>query len=143
MRSRCAPSLFPPLSSHSNRITHHPPTHPPPQEHAYYASFGYHVTSPFAVASRSGTPEDLKSLVDEAHRRGIAVLLDVVHSHISSNADDGLAGFDLGAGRGENYFLQGEAGYHAQWDSRLLDYGAFETLRYLLSNARFWLEEYQ
>jgi len=62
------------------------------QEHAYYASFGYHVTNPFAVSSRSGTPEDLKSLVDAAHGLGLAVLLDVVHSHISSNADDGLAG---------------------------------------------------
>lgn len=62
------------------------------QEHAYYASFGYHVTNPFAVSSRSGTPEDLKSLIDAAHGMGIVVLLDVVHSHISSNADDGLAG---------------------------------------------------
>lgn len=113
------------------------------QEHAYYASFGYHVTNPFAVSSRSGTPEDLKALVDEAHRLGIAVLLDVVHSHISSNADDGLAGFDLGQGRGSNYFLQGDAGYHKQWDSRLLDYSCYETLRYLLSNLRYWLDEYQ
>jgi glycosidase len=62
------------------------------QEHAYYASFGYHVTNPFAVSSRSGTPEELKSLVDAAHGLGLVVLLDVVHSHISSNADDGLAG---------------------------------------------------
>ena len=62
------------------------------QEHAYYASFGYHVTNPFAVSSRSGTPEELKALIDEAHRLGVLVLLDVVHSHISSNADDGLAG---------------------------------------------------
>lgn len=62
------------------------------QEHAYYASFGYHVTNPFAVSSRSGTPEELKSLIDAAHGMGIVVLLDVVHSHISSNADDGLAG---------------------------------------------------
>jgi len=66
------------------------------QEHAYYASFGYHVTNPFAVSSRSGTPEELKSLIDAAHGMGIVVLLDVVHSHISSNADDGLAG-ELGA----------------------------------------------
>lgn len=113
------------------------------QEHAYYASFGYHVTNPFAVSSRSGTPEDLKYLVDTAHEHGIHVLLDIVHSHISSNADDGLAGFDVGQGRGQNYFLQGEAGYHKQWDSRLLDYNCYETLRYLLSNVRFWLDEYK
>ena len=112
------------------------------QEHAYYASFGYHVTNPFAVSSRSGTPEDLKYLVDKAHELGIRVLLDIVHSHISSNADDGLAGFDFGQGRGENYFLQGDAGYHRQWDSRLLDYSCYETLRYLLSNVKYWLDEY-
>lgn len=112
------------------------------QEHAYYASFGYHVTNPFAVSSRSGTPEDLKYLVDTAHKHGIHVLLDIVHSHISSNADDGLAGYDFGQGLGQNYFLQGDAGYHRQWDSRLLDYNCYETLRYLLSNVRYWLEEY-
>lgn len=113
------------------------------QEHAYYGSFGYHVTNPFAVSSRSGTPEELKALVDEAHRLGFVVLLDVVHSHISSNADDGLAGFDFGQSRGSNYFLQGDAGYHRQWDSKLLDYGCYEVLRYLLSNLRYWMDEYQ
>ncbi|KAH7615671.1 hypothetical protein Ndes2526B_g09583 [Nannochloris sp. 'desiccata'] len=113
------------------------------QEHAYYGSFGYHVTNPFAVSSRSGTPEELKALVDEAHRLGLVVLLDVVHSHISSNADDGLAGFDFGQGRGANYFLQGDAGYHRQWDSKLFDYSCYEVLRYLLSNIRYWMDEYQ
>jgi 1,4-alpha-glucan branching enzyme len=113
------------------------------QEHAYYGSFGYHVTNPFAVSSRSGTPEELKALVDEAHRLGLVVLLDVVHSHISSNADDGIAGFDFGQGRGSNYFLQGDAGYHRQWDSKLLDYSCYEVLRYLLSNIRYWMDEYQ
>eukprot|EP00889_Picochlorum_renovo_P004352 jgi/Picre1/31382/NNA_006734.t1 len=90
------------------------------QEHAYYASFGYHITNPFAVSSRSGTPEDLKYLVDTAHKHGIHVLLDIVHSHISSNADDGLAGFDVGQGLGQNYFLQGDAGYHRQWDFEIV-----------------------
>lgn len=113
------------------------------QEHAYYASFGYHVTNPFAVSSRSGSPEDLKALIDEAHGMGIIVLLDVVHSHISSNADDGLAGFDLGQKEEDNYFLQGEAGYHRLWDSRVLNYRSYECLRYLLSNLRFWIEENQ
>lgn len=113
------------------------------QEHAYYASFGYHVTNPFAVSSRSGTPEDLKSLIDAAHGMGIVVLLDVVHSHISSNADDGLAGFDLGQPQDQSYFRQGEAGYHAAWDSRVLNYGHWEVQRYLLSNLRYWLDEFQ
>ncbi|KAG2486093.1 hypothetical protein HYH03_015188 [Edaphochlamys debaryana] len=112
------------------------------QEHAYYGSFGYHVTNPFAVSSRSGTPEELKALVDEAHRRGILVLLDVVHSHISHNAVDGLAGFDMGQREEDNYFKQGEAGYHKLWDSRCLNYASWEVQRYLLSNLRSWLEEY-
>ncbi|WIA28178.1 hypothetical protein OEZ86_010746 [Tetradesmus obliquus] len=113
------------------------------QEHAYYASFGYHVTNPFAISSRSGTPEDLKSLIDAAHGMGLVVLLDVVHSHISSNADDGLAGFDMGQGQEANYFRSGEAGYHKQWDSRILNYGHWEVQRYLLSNLRYWLDEFQ
>ncbi|KAK9820161.1 hypothetical protein WJX72_006858 [[Myrmecia] bisecta] len=113
------------------------------QEHSYFASFGYHVTNPFAVSSRSGNPEELKALVDEAHRLGIAVLLDVVHSHISSNADDGLAGFDFGQGEEASYFCSGERGYHKVWDSRLFNYSQWEVLRYLLSNLRWWMDEYK
>lgn len=113
------------------------------QEHAYYASFGYHVTSPFAVSSRSGNPEDLKALVDAAHGLGLVVLLDVVHSHVSSNTDDGIAGFDFGQATEDSYFLTGAAGYHSQWDSRLFNYRNWETLRYLLSNLRWWLDEFR
>ena len=51
-------------------------------------------------------PGSLQALIDEAHRRGIAVLLDVVHSHISGNQDDGLAGFDMGQREQDNYFKQ-------------------------------------
>jgi 1,4-alpha-glucan branching enzyme len=58
-------------------------------EHAYYASFGYQITSFFAISSRYGTPEELKSLIDRAHELGLTVLLDVVHSHASKNAEDG------------------------------------------------------
>jgi len=112
-------------------------------EHSYYGSFGYHVTLPFGVSSRQGTPDDLKYLVDKAHGMGIRVLLDVVHSHICKNVEDGLAGLDLGQAEGDNYFKQGEAGYHKLWDSRLLNYGQWEVLRYLLSNVRYWLDEYQ
>lgn len=111
-----------------------------PQEHAYYASFGYHVTSPFAVSSRSGTPEDLKRLVDAAHALGLRVLLDVVHSHASKNEADGVAGFDLGGGEG-CLVRVGDAGYHSQWDSRVYSYERLETRRYLLSNLKYWVCE--
>lgn len=110
------------------------------QEHAYYASFGYHVTNFFAVSSRCGTPDDLKSLIDKAHELGIVVLMDIVHSHASNNVLDGLNMFD---GTDAHYFHSGARGYHWMWDSRLFNYGEWEVLRFLLSNARWWLEEYK
>jgi 1,4-alpha-glucan branching enzyme len=60
-------------------------------EHSYYGSFGYHVTLPFAVSSRFGTPRDLMELVDAAHGLGLQVLFDIVHSHASSNVADGIS----------------------------------------------------
>eukprot|EP01101_Sappina_pedata_P006724 TRINITY_DN3425_c0_g1_i1.p1 TRINITY_DN3425_c0_g1~~TRINITY_DN3425_c0_g1_i1.p1 ORF type:complete len:734 (-),score=212.92 TRINITY_DN3425_c0_g1_i1:111-2312(-) len=108
-------------------------------EHAYYASFGYQVTNFFAVSSRFGTPEELKELIDEAHRLGIRVLLDVVHSHASKNVADGLNNFD---GSGVQYFHEGERGTHSMWDSRLFNYGHHEVLRFLLSNLIWYVEEY-
>ncbi|CAN6604403.1 hypothetical protein TRVA0_002S04104 [Trichomonascus vanleenenianus] len=108
-------------------------------EHAYYASFGYQVTSFFAASSRYGEPEDLMELIDTAHGMGITVLLDVVHSHACKNVLDGLNYFD---GTEYQYFRAGPAGQHSLWDSRLFDYGKYEVLRFLLSNLRFYLEEY-
>ncbi|XP_054801932.1 1,4-alpha-glucan-branching enzyme 1, chloroplastic/amyloplastic-like isoform X1 [Prosopis cineraria] len=110
------------------------------QEHSYYASFGYHVTNFFAPSSRFGTPEELKSLVDRAHELDILVLMDIVHSHASNNTLDGLNMFD---GTDGHYFHPGSRGHHWMWDSRLFNYGSWEVLRYLLSNARWWLEEYK
>ena len=109
-------------------------------EHAYYASFGYQVNSFFAASSRFGTPEDLKELIDTAHGMGITVLLDVVHSHASKNVDDGLNMFD---GTDHLYFHGGLKGQHELWDSRLFNYGSHEVLRFLLSNLRFWMDEYR
>ncbi|KHN97821.1 1,4-alpha-glucan branching enzyme [Metarhizium album ARSEF 1941] len=109
-------------------------------EHAYYASFGYQVNNFFAASSRYGPPEDLKELVDTAHSMGITVLLDVVHSHASKNVLDGINEFD---GTDHQYFHGGGKGRHDQWDSRLFNYGHYEVLRFLLSNLRFWMEEYR
>lgn len=108
-------------------------------EHAYYGSFGYHVTNFYAVSSRSGTPEGLKRLIDTAHAMGIVVLMDVVHSHASSNEMDGIANFD---GSGDQYFHSGARGYHSLWDSKCFNYGKWEVMRFLLSNLRFWVDEY-
>ncbi|CAL4966295.1 unnamed protein product [Urochloa decumbens] len=111
-------------------------------EHSYYASFGYHVTNFFAVSSRSGTPEDLKYLVDKAHSLGLRVLMDVVHSHASNNVTDGLNGYDVGQNTHESYFHTGDRGYHELWDSRLFNYANWEVLRLLLSNLRYWMDEF-
>ncbi|NP_001088368.1 glucan (1,4-alpha-), branching enzyme 1 S homeolog [Xenopus laevis] len=108
-------------------------------EHAYYASFGYQITSFFAASSRYGTPDELKELIDVAHSMGIQVLLDVVHSHASNNTEDGLNKFD---GTDSCFFHDGARGIHALWDSRLFDYSNWEVLRFLLSNLRWWIEEY-
>lgn len=109
-------------------------------EHAYYASFGYQVTSFFAASSRYGTPEELKALIDEAHRLGIAVYLDLVHSHASKNVLDGINQFD---GTNSCFFHDNARGYHELWDSRCFNYTEVEVARFLLSNIRFWMDEYQ
>uniref|UniRef100_A0A671LVU1 1,4-alpha-glucan branching enzyme n=1 Tax=Sinocyclocheilus anshuiensis TaxID=1608454 RepID=A0A671LVU1_9TELE len=108
-------------------------------EHAYYASFGYQVTNFFAASSRFGTPGDLKHLVDTAHSMGITVLLDMVHSHASSNTEDGLNYFD---GTDSCFFHGGSRGNHSLWGSRLFNYSSWEVVRFLLSNLRWWMEEY-
>ncbi|KAJ0084830.1 hypothetical protein Patl1_30189 [Pistacia atlantica] len=110
------------------------------QEHSYYASFGYHMTNFFAPSSRCGTLDELKSLIDKAHELGLLVLMDIVHSHASNNVLDVLNMFD---GTDSHYFHSGSRGYHWMWDSRLFNYGSWEVLRLLLSNARWWLEEYK
>jgi 1,4-alpha-glucan branching enzyme len=109
-------------------------------EHPYYGSFGYHVSNFYAVSSRFGTPEDLKELIDAAHGMGILVLLDIVHSHAVKNTHEGLNLFD---GTEFQYFHAGPRGHHIAWDSKLFDYAKFEVLRFLLSNDRYWLEEYR
>ena len=109
------------------------------QEHPYYGSFGYHVSSFFAACSRFGTPEDLKYLIDTAHGLGLAVLLDVVHSHAVKNIAEGLNDFD---GTDHQYFHNGPLGDHPAWDSKCFDYGRPQVRQFLLSNIRYWLEEF-
>ncbi len=110
------------------------------QEHPYYGSFGYQVSNFYAPSSRFGTPEDLKELIDAAHGLGISVILDVVHSHAVKNEVEGLSKFD---GTDYQYFHAGAKGDHPIWDSRCFDYGKDEVLHFLLSNCKYWLEEFQ
>ena len=109
-------------------------------EHPYYGSFGYHVSNFFAASSRFGTPEELKNLIDKAHEMGIMVIMDLVHSHTVKNTNEGINLFD---GTETQYLVGGFEGHHPQWDSKLFNYAKIETLQLLLSNIRYWLEEFR
>ncbi|TGX80673.1 1,4-alpha-glucan-branching enzyme [Palleniella muris] len=109
------------------------------QEHPYYGSFGYHVSNFFASSSRFGTPEELKDLIDTAHQKGIAVIMDLVHSHAVKNEVEGLGNF---CGDPNQYFYPGDRREHNQWDSLCFDYGKGEVMHFLLSNCKYWLDEF-
>lgn len=109
------------------------------QEHPYYGSFGYHVSNFYAASSRFGTPEDLKNLVDKAHGMGLRIIMDLVHSHSVKNELEGLGMFD---GTPNLYFHSGSRREHFAWDSLCFDYGKNEVLHFLLSNCKFWMDEY-
>ena len=106
-------------------------------EHPYYGSFGYQVSNFFAPSSRYGTSSELKALIDKAHSMGIAVLLDLVHSHAVKNTDEGINEFD---GTSYQFFHEGERGEHSAWGTKLFNYGKDEVLHFLLSNLKYWLE---
>ena len=108
-------------------------------EHPYYASFGYQVSNFFAPSSRFGEPEDLKRLVNRAHEMGMLVFLDLVHSHACANTNEGIAQFD---GTDEQFFKPGQAGWHSAWGSRVFNYGKHEVIHFLLSNIKYWQEEF-
>ena len=110
------------------------------QEHPFYGSFGYHVSNFFAASSRFGTPDDLKELIDSAHQYGLKVIMDLVHSHSVKNINEGLGLFD---GSMDQYFHSGERRIHRAWDSLCFNYGKNDVLHFLLSNCRFWIEEYK
>ncbi len=109
------------------------------QEHPYYGSFGYHVSNFFAPSSRFGTPTEFKRLINEAHKLGMAVIIDIVHSHAVKNIAEGINEFD---GTDDQYFHPGGRGYHSSWDSKLFNYGKKEVKQFLLSNLQYWINEY-
>ena len=108
-------------------------------EHPYYASFGYQVTNFFAASSRFGRPEELKSLINQAHKMGIAVLLDVVHSHACTNTREGINEFD---GTAYQFFHDGAKGDHPAWGTKCFNYDKNEVIHFLLSNLKYWQTEY-
>ena len=108
-------------------------------EHPYYGSFGYQVSNFFAASSWFGKPEDLKYLVNKAHKLGLRVLLDVVHSHAVKNTAEGINMFD---GTTWQFFHDGEKGDHPAWGTKCFNYGKDEVIHFLLSNLKFWMTEY-
>lgn len=110
------------------------------QEHPYYGSFGYHVSNFFAPSSRFGTPEELKELIDTAHGMGIAVIMDIVHSHSVKNEEEGLGCL---AGDPYQYFMSGDRHEHSAWGSLCFDYGKDAVVHFLLSNCKYWLKEFR
>ncbi|MEL6616428.1 MAG: alpha-amylase family glycosyl hydrolase, partial [Bacteroidota bacterium] len=110
----------------------------PVMEHPYYGSWGYQVIGFFAPTFRYGSPEDFKWFVDRMHQRGVGVLLDWVPAHFAPDAQ-GLVNFD-----GEPLFEYSDPlmRSHPDWGTYVFDYGRPEVQNYLLSSARFWLEEY-
>ncbi len=109
-------------------------------EHPYYGSFGYHVSSFFAPSSRFGTPEELKQLIDEAHGMGIAVIMDLVHSHAVRNEIEGLGNYD---GTRYQFFHDGPKGEHPAWDSYCFNYSKPQVIHFLLSNIKYWIDEFK
>ena len=108
-------------------------------EHPYYASFGYQVSNFFAPSQWFGDPDGLKSLIDAAHRMGIAVFMDLIHSHAVMNTREGINEFD---GTAWQFFHRGERGLHKEWGTKLFNYGKHEVIHFLMSNIKYWMKEF-
>ncbi len=94
--------------------------------------WGYDGVAPYAPFAPYGRPDDLRAFIDEAHGLGLAVLLDVVYNHL------GASGNYLSA-YSPDYF--GGAARNAWGESP--NYAHPVVRRYLLDNARYWLEEFR
>ncbi|EEB36880.1 alpha amylase, catalytic domain protein [Anaerococcus hydrogenalis DSM 7454] len=108
-------------------------------EHPYYGSFGYQVSNFFAPSSWYGENDELKSLINTAHEMGLNVIMDLVHSHSVKNTNEGINLFD---GTEYQFFHEGDEGNHPDWDSKLFDYHKPGVCHFLLSNIKYWLEEF-
>jgi len=107
-------------------------------------SWGYNPTDPYAIERAYGGPDALREFVREAHRRGIAVHVDVVHNHYDNN-DMHLKQFD-GHGGGDNrngiYFYEDEERGMTPWGPRP-DFGRPEVRAYIADQIRTLFDEYR
>ena len=110
----------------------------PIMEHPYEPSWGYQVTGYYAPTHRFGTPQQLMEFVDICHQNGLGVILDWVPAHFPKDLY-GLYEFDGTC----CYELQDPMmREHAEWGTRIFDYGRGEVASFLISNVIFWLEQY-
>ena len=109
-------------------LTHHP----------FYGSWGYQCLGYFAVSELYGNPDDLRYLIDTLHQYEIGVILDWVPAHFPTD-DQGLSRFD-----GTHLFEHADPrkGFHPDWNTAIFNYGRHEVRSFLLSSARFWIEEF-
>jgi maltooligosyltrehalose trehalohydrolase len=94
-------------------------------------NWGYDGVLWYAPDSAYGRPEDLKALIDEAHLRGLMVMLDVVYNHF------GPEGNYLGR-YAPKFFTEA----HTPWGSAI-DYRVPEVRAFAIENALHWLRDYR
>ena len=110
------------------------PWHPWPG----HESWGYNPAFHFAVEQLYGTPNELKRLIDEAHQRGMAVIIDMVLNHMEWGSPlYQLYGRDYEA---SPFFRE----YHGHnWGFPKIDQQSPAVKRYVADVIRFWIEEYR
>lgn len=109
----------------------------PISEHPLDESWGYQVSSFYAVTSRFGTPEDFQYFVDYFHQNGLGVIIDWVSAHFPLD-DFALSKFD---GSALYEHADPRKGYHPHWNTSIFNYGRFEVSNFLIANALFWFDK--
>jgi len=95
-------------------------------------NWGYDGVLPYAPDSRYGTPDDLKDLIDTAHRKGLMVFLDVVYNHFGPDGNY-LSCY------AKSFFDESK---HTPWGAAINFQGPKEVREFFIQNAFYWLNEY-